>query len=102
MARHFQTRHRVTVYSRDFDPTDLCAVDHVPVPAPNGPLRVPLFARSARDALRKAEHDHVISFGVGDVGADVFWVNSIHRAWLDRSREIESGLRATRLRRLLP
>jgi UDP-glucose:(heptosyl)LPS alpha-1,3-glucosyltransferase len=45
----------------------------------------------------------VISFGVGDVDADILWVNSLHRAWLER-RDVSSfdRLRSSPLRRYLP
>lgn len=104
LARAWSRHHEITVYARDFEADGLPGVVHVPV-ASAGPalLRPASFARGARRALRGNQHDHVISFGVGDVGADVLWVNSVHRRWLQVSSTFgEGGLRASPFRRLLP
>jgi UDP-glucose:(heptosyl)LPS alpha-1,3-glucosyltransferase len=104
-ARHFGKLHTVTVYAREFEEDGLESVRkvHVQVPAVPRTARSAAFARGARKALDGHRHNHVISFGVGDVDADVLWVNSVHRAWLER-RDVFSGdrLRSSPLRRYLP
>ena len=104
MARHLRHTHEVTVVAQDIDADGLDGVELVTVaPSRGGALRPLDFAASARKALQGRTFDRVISFGVGDVGADVLWVNSVHRAWLQASTTMPStGGRDPRLRYLLP
>ena len=104
LARHWSGSHAVTVYASEVDRDGLPAdVRVVPVRprATLGPLRPWAFANASRDALRGSRHDHVISFGVGAAtgAADVLWVNSVHRAWLEQPGE---GWRQHPARRVLP
>jgi UDP-glucose:(heptosyl)LPS alpha-1,3-glucosyltransferase len=104
-ARHFAKRHEVTVYASAFDDQglDLVRKETVQMSAVPRSLRAAAFARAARKSLKRHRHDHVISFGVGDVDADVLWVSSVHRAWLEH-RDVSSydRLRSSPLRRYLP
>jgi glycosyltransferase involved in cell wall biosynthesis len=104
-ARHFATSHEVTVYAVEIEHKGLEQVCKHPVEIPTflpRAIRVPVFARAARKALRARRHDHVISFGVGDVDADVLWVSSVHRAWLERTDVFRGDrLRSSPLRRYL-
>ena len=104
MARHLRRAHEVTVVAQDIDADGLDGVELVTVPPTRGGALRPLaFAASARKALQGRTFDRVVSFGVGDVGADVLWVNSVHRAWLQASTTMPSpGGRDPRLRYLLP
>jgi glycosyltransferase involved in cell wall biosynthesis len=104
LARAWSQRHRVSVYATDVDPEGLPAgVEVVTVRPRRGPAAAAnwLLASAYRDALKDAAHDHVVSFGVGaGTGmADVLWVNSVHRAWLEQPGQ---GWRQHRARRLLP
>ena len=103
-ARWFGTRHQVTVYASDYDGLGLPSeVRHVRVPAAGGLRMLPMFSAAVTRLLEGSTHDHVLSFGVADVPADVLWVNSVHRAWLERSAQFRGeGIRSSRLRRLLP
>lgn len=96
MAKYLSLRHSVSVYAHEIDNQGLEAVRKVTLELKGPPfLRRPEFARVARSALSDTAHDHVISFGVGDVKADVLWVNSVHRAWLRKSMGFSgsSGIR---------
>ena len=86
MARHLSDRHSVSVYAHEIEAEGLEKVHQIPIEL-RGPavLRPVEFARAARVSLSGTRHDHIISFGVGDVRADVLWVNSVHRAWLRKS-----------------
>ncbi len=101
-ARAWAGDHDVTVYARDVDTEALDGVrvhrvTHRRAPRSFEPV---VFAHAAREAVRHERHDHVIAFGVGDVGADILWVNSVHRAWLERSGEFAAdGLRSASWRR---
>jgi UDP-glucose:(heptosyl)LPS alpha-1,3-glucosyltransferase len=92
MARHLSGRHSVSVYAHDIEGEGLERVNLIPIPfrGPNT-MRQMLFARAARRALANARHDHVITFGIGDVNADVLWVNSVHREWLRQSMRLGTG-----------
>jgi glycosyltransferase involved in cell wall biosynthesis len=104
LARALSSRHEVTVYAEEIDDAGLDGVHTVVVPQrTSGASRSLTFAAAARGRLHDHQHDHVVSFGVGDVGADVLWVNSVHRAWLQQSARFAAGdWRSSRLRRLLP
>ena len=95
----------MTVYAHEFDEHDLDRVRKRSIAVAEVPraLRLVEFSRRARHALGGHSHDHVISFGVTDVGADVLWVNSVHAAWLGRRETVTSDrLRSSPLRRYLP
>lgn len=104
-ARHFSKLHDVTVYAGEFEDQGLELVrkHRVQMPVVPRAARAAVFARATRKLLDRHRHDHVISFGVGDVDADVLWVNSVHRAWLERT-DVSSfdRLRSSPLRRYLP
>jgi glycosyltransferase involved in cell wall biosynthesis len=108
LARHWSQAHDVTVYAADVDrealPTSVAVVPVHPVRAP-GPLAPWAFARASRAALAGHGHDHVVTFGIEAAPGlgDVLWVNSVHRAWLERRGEAaHDGLRQSAWRRLLP
>ncbi len=86
IGRHLSARHSVSVYAIDIESEGLTGVNEyrLEVGGP-GAFQTWFFARSARSALADKDYDHVVSFGVGDVGADVLWVNSVHREWLRQS-----------------
>jgi UDP-glucose:(heptosyl)LPS alpha-1,3-glucosyltransferase len=96
LARNLAARHTVSVYAHEIESEGLDEVQLIPIDF-RGPstLRQWSFARSARRALANTQHDHVISFGVGEVNADVLWVNSVHRVWMRQSIRTggSSGLR---------
>jgi len=98
MAKHLSARHSVCVYAHDIETEGLEKVHQVPIEL-KGPrtLRPLEFARAARLSLMGTTHDHVISFGVGDVKADVLWVNSVHRAWLRKGLGFSGGSGIQRL-----
>jgi UDP-glucose:(heptosyl)LPS alpha-1,3-glucosyltransferase len=104
VARHFAKLHEVTVYAVEFEDQGLELIrrQRVHIPAAPRAARPAVFARAVRKSLEGHDHDHLISFGVGDVDADVLWVSSVHRAWLER-RDVSSSdrLRSSPLRRYL-
>lgn len=91
LAANLSQRHAVTVYATDIDEHGLERATLVHVEGASTPFA---FARAARASLARRTHDHVISFGVGDVGADVYWVGSVHRSWIRQSLKfpVKDGL----------
>jgi UDP-glucose:(heptosyl)LPS alpha-1,3-glucosyltransferase len=82
-AQFLAQRHQVTVVStvaEELPPE----VVHVPVSTQGWPpLLAPFgFRRAAAAALRSIGSDMVVSYGAECPAADVYVVNSVHRAWL--------------------
>lgn len=98
-AAHLGRSHDVTVVAETVE-GDGPPGAHVLIVESSGPgWRHPTtFDRAARRALRGRDFDLVVSFGVEYRGADVAWVNSVHRAWLERARR-EPGSVAQRFAR---
>ena len=104
-ARRFSLHHSVTVYAHEIEEVGLDRVRKQPISVRAVPRagQVIEFSRQARKALAARSHEHVISFGVADIGADVLWVNSVHAAWLERRTGVSSDrFRSSPLRRYLP
>jgi UDP-glucose:(heptosyl)LPS alpha-1,3-glucosyltransferase len=105
-ARHFSGEHDVTVYACSFESTGLEGISKVRIDlGPRTPrlLRLADFSRRVRQEVHTHSHDHLISFGVAPVGADVLWVNSVHAAWLERRDRVPGDrIRSSPLRRYLP
>jgi UDP-glucose:(heptosyl)LPS alpha-1,3-glucosyltransferase len=102
-ARYFARNHQVTVYAQEFEEAGLDGVTKRLIPR-RGPraLRLVTFSREAKRALDAGEHDHVISFGVSRVGADILWVSSVHAAWLEHREAVPGDrLRSHPMRRYL-
>lgn len=82
-ARHFGARHDVTVLADYWEDCGEPRVAYRKV-SPGPRLRELSFRRRAGRALREDEFDRVVSFGSNCPAGDVIWVNSLHRAWLER------------------
>lgn len=82
-ARHFGARHEVTVLADYWEDCGEPRVAYRKV-SPARRLRELSFMRRAGRAVREGEYDRVISFGINCPAGDVIWVNSLHRAWLER------------------
>lgn len=53
-----------------------------------GALSPLLFRRRVRRALRRRPESTVVTFGATCPPGDVLWVQSVHKAWLARSRQV--------------
>jgi UDP-glucose:(heptosyl)LPS alpha-1,3-glucosyltransferase len=69
---------------------DGAAVRHQPVRRRRVPaaLRAPAFRRDAAAALRRLNPHTTVSMGVNCPPGDVYWVHSVHRAWLADGGEL--------------
>jgi UDP-glucose:(heptosyl)LPS alpha-1,3-glucosyltransferase len=83
------------------------ALPHAPVPTPRVPrsLRPIAFRRAASAVLRGLAPATTFSLGVNCPPGDVYWVNSVHRAWLEdggdlvvRGIKVPAALRRAMLR----
>ena len=98
-------RDQMTRRSTVFVGTELDApfpVRHRPVPLPRvpGPLRPLAFRRRAARVLAADRPVTTLSFGVECPPGDVYWVQSVHAAWLEqggqvylRGRQVSPALR---------
>ena len=82
-ARHFGARHDVTVLADYWEDCGEPRVTYRKV-QPAARLRELSFMRRAGRAVREGGFDRAVSFGVNCPAGDVIWVNSLHRAWLER------------------
>ncbi len=87
--------HRVTLVCVECDRVDLhpsIKIAHVDAPLRPPALRLWAFARRSRRVLKKLENvDCVASFGAMSPRG-VYWVQSVHAAWLDISGKKRKGL----------
>lgn len=82
-ARHFGSDHDVTVLADYWEDCGEPSVAYRKV-TPARHLRELSFMRRAGRAARELGFDRVVSFGSNCPAGDVMWVNSLHRAWLER------------------
>jgi glycosyltransferase involved in cell wall biosynthesis len=82
-ARHFGAGHDVTVLADYWEDCGEPGVAYKKV-SPARHLRELSFMRRAGRAAQAERFDRVISFGANCPAGDVIWVNSLHRAWLER------------------
>lgn len=92
-ARALVRRHEVTVYADYWEDETLDAVSfHKVAPRPRPEALLPLsFFRRSTQSLSGARHDVTISYGINCPTGGVTWVNSLHRAWLERKRAVSTG-----------
>ncbi len=86
--RHLAQRHHVTVVACECEGCGPGTGELHRVQVPRLPpfLEPPFFAWRASEVLESRAYDLVVSYGSTCFSADVLWVNSVHRAWLERSR----------------
>lgn len=97
-ARHLGSRHEVSVYA-DYWEQDRAIGEvsfHKVAPCRRPEALLPLsFFRRATRAISRAPDDLVVSYGVNCPVGGVMWVNSLHRAWLDRKLAVGTGRERT-------
>src|SRR5436190_1832919 len=90
--RHFAPRRETVFVGYEFECTALPGVAHLEVVRPRwarGALAPVGFRRAARHALNRSERNFTeVSFGANAPPGDVYVVNSVHRAWLQKGKEI--------------
>ena len=102
-ATHFARTHDVTVVAETIEGDGPPGAHVIRVVASGPSWRHPMaFDRAAQHALRGHDFDVVVSFGVEYRGAEVAWVNSVHRAWLERARQEPGSLLQRFARYALP
>lgn len=93
-ARHLSSRHDVTVYADYWERDEsLDAVTFRKVaPRKRPEALLPLsFFRRATAAVAGDSHEVLVAYGVNCPTGGVTWVNSVHRAWLERKRDVSEG-----------
>lgn len=95
--------HAVTVFANDWDETDARGVHYhrVPVRSQPGFLRGTSYYHNCAEALSHERFDVLNTHGAVCPTGGVHWVQSVHRAWLERSAEFRPPFSAARLRQRL-
>lgn len=100
-------RHEVHVFAEEWEeapaPPGGAPISYHRVPAPSGPdpLRMFRFYVNSTRLVRQIGFDVLNSHGVFCPEGGVHWANSVHRAYLERSRKNFSPLSARRMRQRL-
>jgi UDP-glucose:(heptosyl)LPS alpha-1,3-glucosyltransferase len=84
----YEAARRATVFvGESVDSADIAHVAVHPRPAPRS-LRPLAFRRAAAAVLRELRPRTTLSFGANCPPGDVYWVQSVHRAWLDEGGQV--------------
>lgn len=93
-ARHLSSGHKVTVYAdyweRDESFADVTFKKVAPRKRPEALLPISFFRRATAAVAGDAQ-DVMVAYGVNCPTGGVAWVNSVHRAWLERKRDVSAG-----------
>jgi len=103
-AKYLSARgHEVTVFASDFEKSAESRIHYHPVPVPRRPsfLAGPRFFRQCTRQLDIKRFEVLNTHGVVCPLWGVQWVQSMHCAWLDRSREFRPPLSMARLKQRL-
>jgi UDP-glucose:(heptosyl)LPS alpha-1,3-glucosyltransferase len=103
-ARYLAARqHRVTVLASEWEVDGYSSIRYRQVPVRTHPwfLRGRSYFNSCKEQLRSTEHDVLNTHGCVCPEGGVHWVQSLHKAWLERSRQFRPSLSAAGLRQRL-
>ena len=95
--------HRVTVFADEWEKSERPGIEYRHVAARHRPdfLRGVSYYWKCSDAVAKAEFDVLNTHGAVCPTGGVHWVQSVHRAWLERSKEFRPALSMARLKQNL-
>jgi UDP-glucose:(heptosyl)LPS alpha-1,3-glucosyltransferase len=95
--------HDVTVYAHEWDETDSRDVHYRRVPVRSQPefLRGTSYYHNCTETLTHEQFDVLNTHGAVCPTGGVHWVQSVHRAWLERCAEFRPAFSAARLRQRL-
>jgi UDP-glucose:(heptosyl)LPS alpha-1,3-glucosyltransferase len=102
-ARFLAVRgHEVTVFANQWEQDDP-AIRYHQVPVRRHPwfLRGRSYFRACRRQLASAEYDVLNTHGCVCPEGGVHWVQSLHRAWLERSRQLRPALSSAGMKQRL-
>ena len=101
-VRHLAGRgHGVDVLATEWETVPDDAAVYHRVPARSGVLRPTSFFGAATRVLAGVRHDVLNTHGVVCPAGGVHWVQSLHAAWLDRSRQFRPALSMASVRQRL-
>lgn len=95
--------HQVTVFASDWETDPSQPIRYSPVVHPRWPgfCRGAAYYRACTEALRTSEFDILNTHGCVCPLGGVHWVQSLHRAWLERSKQFRPPFSAGRLKQRL-
>ncbi len=96
-------QHDVTVFANEWDETDTRGVHYrrVPVRSQPGFLRGTSYYHNCSKALGREQFDVLNTHGAVCPTGGVHWVQSVHRAWLERCAQFRPPFSAARIRQRL-
>ena len=96
-------RHEVTVFANHWEADGSASIRYRRVPVRRQPwfLRGRSYYQACREQVRGAPHDVLNTHGCVCPEGGVQWVQSVHRAWLERSRRFRPASSAAGLRQRL-
>ncbi|MBC7526649.1 MAG: glycosyltransferase family 4 protein [Chthonomonadaceae bacterium] len=98
-----QQKHEVHVYASEWEVDETQTIHYHEVPRVGGPafLQGPSFFRNATAILKTADYDVLNTHGSVCPAGGVHWAQSIHKAWLERSRQFRPPLSSARVKQAL-
>lgn len=98
-----QREHDVHVYAQEWEEDAAFPIHFHAVPQPPSLpyLRGPIYKRECEKMLRATNYDVLNTHGVVCPTGGVMWTQSIHRAWLEKSRTMRSPWAVARLKQRL-
>ena len=98
-----QQKHEVHVYASEWERDETQTIHYHEVPRVGGPafLRGSSFFRNATAILKTADYDVLNTHGSVCPAGGVHWAQSIHKAWLERSRQFRPFLSSARVKQAL-
>ncbi len=103
-ARFLSSRgHSVSIYANEWEVDESCSIDYQPVTAWKQPpfLHGISYYHYSQKQLQRAEYDVLNTYGCVCPLDGVHWVQSVHRAWLTRSKMFRHPLSKSRLKQRL-
>lgn len=103
-ARYLASRgHEVNVFANEWESDESQPIHYhcVPIRARPSFLHGPSYFRQCTRRLERARYDVLNTHGCVCPTGGVHWVQSLHRAWLERSREFRSPLSTARIKQRL-
>jgi len=103
-ARYLASRgHEVDVFASEWEPDESHPIRYRHVPTCGRPsfLRGPSYFRQCTRMLNGLRYDVLNTHGCVCPTGGVHWVQSLHRAWLDRSRAFRGALSVARMKQRL-
>jgi UDP-glucose:(heptosyl)LPS alpha-1,3-glucosyltransferase len=95
--------HQVTVYAAEWEECAASGITYHRIALPGAPsfMKPMLFHNACRTAVQSAGYQALGTHGCECPLDGVYWTHSVHRAWLEASKQFRSPLSASRIKQRL-